>query len=102
MTANQLESLLCKPVWDYKDIMTYCDVSPTTAYDIIQQLRGLDPAHKKEGWVSNFPKMVKRDAVLHYYETDLNKEMAAATVAKIISGTMRIISNIALGGEVNG
>ncbi len=91
MTANQLESLLCKPVWDYKDVMVYCDCSPTTAYEIIQHLRGVDPIHKKEGWVNNFPKAVKRDAVLHYYDTEPNAEMGVAIIAKMV---MAFIGNL--------
>ncbi len=74
MTANQLESLLCKPVWNYKDVMVYCGCSYTVAYQIIKDLRGPDLAHKKAGWVPNFKNMVKRDAVLAYYDTDPEHE----------------------------
>lgn len=102
MTANQLESLLCKPVWDYKDVMSYCDCWHTVAYDPIQYLRGTDPAHKKEGWVANFPKMVKRDAVLHHFETDANREMGIAIISKVVGNTLRIINQLAEGGQSNG
>lgn len=101
MTANQLESLLCKPVWDYKDVMVYCDVNHTTAYEIILQLRGPDPLHKKEGWVSNFPKKVKRDAVLHYYETQPDTEMGLAVVARTVTSVLMLIGKIAEGGFVD-
>lgn len=102
MTANQLENLLCKPVWNYKDVMSYCDCGATTAYEIIEELRGPDPLHKKEGWVSNFPKMVKRDAVLHYLETNPETEMGIAIVAKVAGSILRTIGRIAEGGEADG
>ncbi len=100
MTANQLETLLCKPVWDYKDVSSYCGVGSTTAYEIIQDLRGPDPKHKKDGWVENFPKSVKRDAVLAHYGTKPETEMGIAIISKMV---MVFLNNLnRMGGEING
>lgn len=88
MTANQLESLLCKPVWDYSDVMLYCGCSAKTAYDIIEELRGPDPYHKKDGWLDR-PRVTKRDAVLAKFATDPQTEMGIAIIAKLVTNFMK-------------
>lgn len=100
MTANQLEGLLCKPIWDYKDVQDYCGCGSSKAYEIIDDLRGPDPFHKKSGWVDNFPKHVKRDAVLNHFATDAKTEMGIAIIAKMATAFLR---NLALAeGAGNG
>ncbi len=89
MTANQLEGLLCKPCWDYSDVALFCGCESKKAYEIIEELRGPDPHHKKEGWVDAFPKKVRRDAVLAKYATDPKTEMGIAIVARIAANFMR-------------
>lgn len=101
MTANQLETLLCKPVWDYSDVMAYCGfASSKTAYDFIEDLRGPDPFHKKTGWVDK-PHCVKRDAVLEKFSTDPKTEMGIAIIARIVTGFFRNLA-MAEGGVRDG
>ena len=100
MTANQLETLLCKPVWDYSDVMTYCGCSAKTSYEIIEDLRGPDPFHKKAGWVDK-PRCVKRDAVLESLSTDPKTEMGIAVIARIVTGFFKNLA-LAEGGVIDG
>ena len=61
--------LLEKPVWTYVDVMFYCNVRKSKAYEIIAIC-------KKElnGTVRFNPHGVKRDSVLQYLGTDIERE----------------------------
>ena len=94
MTANQLEGLLTKPIWDYHDVQDYCGCGSSKAYEIIEDLRGSDPYHKKSGWVDNFPKHVKRDAILSYFATDAKTEMGIAIIARVATSFLRNLAMV--------
>lgn len=98
MTANQLESLLIKPVWDYADVMLYCNCSAKTAYEIIEDLRGPDPFHKKDGWC-DMPRHVRRNAILAKFATDPQTEMGIAIVARIATSFIRRLDVAMEGGD---
>lgn len=100
MTANQLESLLCRPVWDAKDVALYCSCSLPTAYELIEDLRGPDMHHKKDGWC-DMPRRVRRDAILRHYATDPKTEMSIAMVSKFYFGFVSAIEKV-IGGENDG
>lgn len=99
MTANQLETLLCKPVWDYRDVELFTGVSSKSAYEIIEDLRGPDPKHKKSGWVDAFPKGVRRDAVLEKYATDAKTEMGIAIIARLSTNFLRALASMEGGND---
>ncbi len=94
LTANQYESLLCKPVWDANDVAAFCRSSLPYAYDLIQQLRGPDVQHKKEGWC-DMPRRVRRDAVLHHFSTDAKTEMGVAVLSRFVTGFLNMIDKFA-------
>lgn len=63
------KELLGKPVWSYKDVMEYCEVKKSKAYEIIAVC-------KKElnGAVRFNPHGVRRDSVLKYLDTEIERE----------------------------
>lgn len=63
------QDLLLQPVWDYHDVMEYCGVKKSKAFEIIKvcktQLNGT-VRFNKHG--------VKRDSVLEYMGSDIERE----------------------------
>lgn len=64
------KELLLKPVWDYKDIMSYLDVKHTTAYEIKQRA-----ISECDGAVRIGTQYVKTDSVLALYGTTRKQEL---------------------------
>ena len=64
------KDLLEKPVWNYYDVMFYCHVRKTKAYEIMTICR-----KELNGAVRFNPHGVKRDSVLEYLGTTIEKEI---------------------------
>ena len=62
------------PNWDYRIIMQYCDVGKTKAYEIMDVCR-----KKFNGAIRFVPSCVKRDAVLSYLGTSIERELYIAS-----------------------
>jgi len=69
ISVSQKQELLAKPVWSYKDIMAYCDVSKTTAISIKKRA-----IKEKNGGVSYGTNYVLADSVLALYGTSRSNE----------------------------
>lgn len=69
MTTREL---LEKPVWDYHDVMEYCGVKKSKAYQIMAVCK-----EKLNGAVLFNKHAVKRDSVLEYCGTDIEREAYA-------------------------
>ena len=63
------EKLLLKPHWDYKDLMDYIGVGKSTAYQIIKVVKRF-----YNGEIIDQPSYVKRDSVLVYLGTSIERE----------------------------
>ena len=63
-------SLLLKPHWNYKEIMSYCDVKTTKAYEIMAICR-----KRYGGTIKDLPQYVKRDSVLAFLGTTAEREI---------------------------
>lgn len=63
------EELLLKPCWNYKDVMFYCGVKKSKAFEIIKLCK-----EKLNGAVRFNDHAVKRDSVLTYMGTDIERE----------------------------
>ena len=64
--------LLEKPVFDYHDVMEYCGVKKSKAFEIIKVCKT-----KLNGAVLFNKHGVKRDSVLEYLGTDIEREAYA-------------------------
>jgi len=73
MAIINRQELLLKPVWDYKDVMRYCDVKKSKAYEIIKVCK-----EKLNGSVRFNNHGVTRDSVLAYMNTDIERESYVA------------------------
>ena len=63
------QELLLTPVWTYKDVMLYCNVKKSKAYEIMHI------CIKELGGAVRFNKhAVKRDSVLAYMGSDIERE----------------------------
>ena len=69
MTLQERKNLLVKPAWDYKDVMTYCNVKKTKAFEIIKECKT-----KLNGKVIFNDHAIKRDSVLAYCGTSIERE----------------------------
>ena len=63
------KDLLEMPVWSYKEVMFYCGVKKSKAYEIIKVCKD-----KLNGAVRFNDHAVKRDSVLEYMGTDIERE----------------------------
>lgn len=63
------QELLEKPVWTFYDVMFYCEVRKTKAYEIMKVCK-----EQLNGAVRFNPHGVKRDSVLAYLGTDIERE----------------------------
>ena len=63
------QDLLLTPVWDYKDVMLYCDCKKSKAYEIIKVCK-----EKFNGSVLFSKHGVKRNSVLEYMGTSIEQE----------------------------
>lgn len=61
--------MLTKSSWTYKDIMSYLDVGKTKAYEIMKMVK-----RYYNGAIPNLTEYVKRDSVLNYLGTDIERE----------------------------
>ena len=69
MAIYSKKDLLLMPVWNYHDVMLYCDVKKSKAYEIISICK-----KQLNGAVRFNPHGVKRDSVLEYLGTSIEKE----------------------------
>lgn len=71
MTIKEKRELLTKPVWNYHDVMAYCKVKKTKAFEIIkfckENLNGEVVFREKEA-------VVRRDSVLEYCGSSIERE----------------------------
>ena len=69
MTIKERKELLLKPTWSYHDVMAYCGVKKSKAFQIINFC-------KKElnGKVIFNDHAVKRDSILAFMQTDIERE----------------------------
>lgn len=63
------KQLLETPVWDYKAVMFYCGVKKSKAYEIMKICK-----QQLNGTVRFNEHAVKRDSVLAYLNTDIERE----------------------------
>lgn len=63
------QELLSTPCWDYKAIMFYCGVKKSKAFEIMKICK-----EQLNGAVRFNTHVVKRDSVLAYLDTDIEKE----------------------------
>ena len=63
------QELLETPAWTYKDVMLYCGVKKSKAFEIIKVCK-----EKLNGSVRFEKHLVKRDSVLEYMGTDIERE----------------------------
>lgn len=69
MTIKELRELLGNPCWNYKQVMTYCGVKKSKAFEIIKICK-----EHLNGKVLFDKSKVKRDSVLAYMETSIEHE----------------------------
>lgn len=71
MTVKELKQLFIKTAWDYKDIMAYCKVKKTKAFEIIkfckENLNGKVLFREDKA-------VTKRDSVLEYCGSSIERE----------------------------
>lgn len=70
MAIISQEELLLRSAWTYKDIMAYCLVRKSKAFEIMKFCK-----EQLNGAVRFNPHVVKRDSVLEYMGTDIEREM---------------------------
>ena len=70
VNMQEKKELLLKPVWDYKDIMSYFGVKTTYACDIKKRA-----INEFDGTVKIGSQYVKTDSVLALYGTSRSKEL---------------------------
>lgn len=63
-------TLLQKPHWSYKDVMQYCGVKTSKAYEIMAVVR-----KKYNGTIRDFPSHVRRNSVLAFLGTTIEEEL---------------------------
>lgn len=63
------QELLSTPCWTYKDVMLYCGVKKSKAFEIMKICK-----EQLNGAVRFNTHVVKRDSVLAYLDTDIEKE----------------------------
>lgn len=83
MTREQREELLEKPSWVYTDIMLYCDCGKTKSYEIMKICK-----EQFNGSVRFNTHAVRRDSVLAYCGTDIEREKYIVQQLKSVSTTI--------------
>ena len=69
MTIDERKNLLLKPVFNYRDVMAYCGVKKSKAFEIMKLCK-----EKLNGTVLFNKHAVKRNSVLEYMGTSLEQE----------------------------
>ena len=64
------KTLLLKPNWNYKAVMSYCDCGTTKAYEIMAHCR-----KEYGGTIRHLPNCVRRDSVLAFLGTTIEREL---------------------------
>lgn len=67
---NNIKRLLLKPLWSYKNIMTYTGWKKSKCYEVMTTCRKRYGGGSKEE-----PSMVTRDSVLAYLNTTIEREI---------------------------
>ena len=75
MTLKEQEELMLKPVWTFKEVMTYCGVKKSKAYQIIKHCK--DVFHGKVMFRED-EVVVKRDSVLAFCGSSIEHERYVA------------------------
>lgn len=71
------KTLLLKPHWNYKDLMSYVGCEKSKAYQIIKVVKA-----RYGGKIAELPSCVKRDSVLAYLGTSIERENYVLKVLK--------------------
>lgn len=69
LTIEKRKELTLSPAWTYKDVMAYCQVQKSKAFQIMEIVR-----KQFNGSVLFNPHVVKRDSVLAYMGTSIERE----------------------------
>ena len=69
MTISERKELLSKPVWTYRDVMAYCEVKKSKAFQIIKVCK-----EQLNGRVLFNEHGIKRDSVLAYNSSSIERE----------------------------
>ena len=64
------KNLLKKPHWNYRNVMEYCEVKTTKAYEIMKIVR-----KEYGGTIKHLPDCVRRNSVLTFLGTTLEEEL---------------------------
>ena len=67
---SKTKKLLEKPIWNYRDIMSYTGFKKSKVYEIMG-----DCKKKYGGGIREEPSYVKRDSVLAYLDTTIRREL---------------------------
>lgn len=69
LTIERRKELILNPCWTYKDVMAYCQVQKSKAFQIIDLVK-----KQFNGSVLFNPHVVKRDSVLAFRGTSIERE----------------------------
>jgi len=69
LSVERRKELLLKPNWNYQDVMAYCQVQKSKAFQIMDIVK-----KQFNGNVLFNPHVVSRDGVLAYMDTSIERE----------------------------